>query len=110
MLSDKLYIAELKALIERFPKTWANLIHGQTYRHIYDDVLLHMPKIFENVKTTYSTKAWCYLQENSEHMEWPKCAICGKNIENINASIAVGFKKTCNDKSCRVKQRSITNQ
>ena len=91
MLKNKLYISEVKKLISENKKSWVNLLRGCKYRYIYDDIILHMPKIFDGIETTYSTKVWCYLQDDSENMKWPTCKICGKNLININADINTGF-------------------
>ena len=106
----KLYVDEFKKLITEYKHTWANLLQNKKYLHIFEDMKINSPIVFNGLKLNKSTLGWCYLHEDPEKMEWPTCCICHKKLENIEASLYVGFKKTCKDKTCYLKQRVITNR
>ena len=91
----KKYKKELVDLIATHTRNWQNIIKS-TYRYIYDDIIQNTPVVFSN--TTISTKVYCYLNDIEQ---LPTCKICGKQLDDINASVKNGFKGTCSNKKCK---------
>lgn len=95
----KKYKEQLRKLIEEKRHSWSNLLKS-AYKHILDDMLANVPKVFLGQKA--ATLAYCYLNDVEA---LPKCKICGKELSDLRADPFNGFNGTCGSKECVSKYR-----